>query len=323
MSLASNHIVHKKIASFLADRGVRPSGEQQHSGKATTTTLTPVIVSLSGGVDSMVIASVLAHLCHECNYPLKIVAIHIDYANRPESGAEAAYVSRYCCDSLRIAYKCRRIDEVTRGVTARADYERVAREARYGIYRQTVKELLGTNGDYDSSSSMEVGVILGHHRGDLRENVLSNSHKGCGPLDLSGMTAVSTNDGVVIYRPLLSLEKKEILDYAHHFGVPYFKDTTPHWSTRGKLRNKLLPLLQEIYGEGSMDNLSTWQQRVMKHANCSMRLFLLRFWTKWSTNQWALHSQRNRGNSMAFSFGSLFSEVLCTVPGWACSVTRV
>jgi hypothetical protein len=120
-----------------------------------------------------------------------------------------------------------------------------------------VKELLGTNGDYDSSSSMEVGVILGHHRGDLRENVLSNSHKGCGPLDLSGMTAVSTNDGVVIYRPLLSLEKKEILDYAHHFGVPYFKDTTPHWSTRGKLRNKLLPLLQEIYGEGSMDNLST------------------------------------------------------------------
>lgn len=48
-----------------------------------------------------------------------------------------------------------------------------------------------------------------------------------------------------------------IFDYAHTFGVPYFKDTTPHWSTRGKLRNKLLPLLEEIYGEGSMDNLSS------------------------------------------------------------------
>jgi hypothetical protein len=34
-------------------------------------------------------------------------------------------------------------------------------------------------------------------------------------------------------------------------------DTTPHWSTRGKLRNKLLPLLEDIYGEGSMNNLST------------------------------------------------------------------
>ena len=60
----------------------------------------------------------------------------------------------------------------------------------------------------------------------------------------------------MLFRPLLSLEKKFIFDYAHAFGVPYFKDTTPHWSTRGKLRNKLLPLLEEIYGEGTMNNLS-------------------------------------------------------------------
>ena len=243
MSPAKSHIVLKTVVSFLGGRGMRVNGK--HPGKPT-----PVIVSLSGGVDSMVIAHVLAHLRDECNYPLKIVAIHIDYANRPESGAEAAYVSRYC-KLLGIEYKCRRIDEVTRGVTARDDYERIARAARYTMYRQTVKENLSDD------SCAELGVMLGHHRGDLRENVLSNSHKGCGPLDLSGMTAVSRNDGVVIYRPLLSLEKREIFDYAHSFGVPYFKDTTPHWSTRGKLRNKLLPLLQEIYGEGSMDNLST------------------------------------------------------------------
>ena len=43
--------------------------------------------------------------------------------------------------------------------------------------------------------------------GDLRENVLSNAHKGCGPLDLSGMTDVSMNDGVTLFRPLLPLEK--------------------------------------------------------------------------------------------------------------------
>ena len=65
----------------------------------------------------------------------------------------------------------------------------------------------------------------GHHRGDLIENVLSNSHKGKGPLDLSGMTAVGKNDGVTIYRPFLSLDKDQIFDYSHSFGVPYFKDT--------------------------------------------------------------------------------------------------
>jgi hypothetical protein len=115
----------------------------------------------------------------------------------------------------------------------------------------------GCRSGLSNGMKQEIGVLLGHHRGDLRENVISNAHKGCGPLDLSGMTAVSRNDGVTIYRPLLPLEKTSVFDYAHTFGVPYFKDTTPHWSTRGKLRNKLIPLLEEIYGEGSMGQLST------------------------------------------------------------------
>ena len=241
---ACSHVVHKTIVSFLNSRGIQKGGPIDRKPF-------PVIVSLSGGVDSMVIASVLAHLANGCNYNIKVFGIHIDYANRPESAAEADYVQRYC-EGNGIHFCLRRIDEVTRGIDARDDYERIAREARYNSYRETVRLCKDENGD----TSLDVGVMLGHHRGDLRENVLSNAHKGCGPLDLSGMTQVSMNDRVCIYRPLLSLEKKAIFDYAHQFGVPYFKDTTPHWSTRGKLRNKLVPLLQEIYGEGSMNNLS-------------------------------------------------------------------
>ncbi len=41
---------------------------------------------------------------------------------------------------------------------------------------------------------------------------------------------------VEIQRPFLETEKADILAFAHDFGVPYFKDTTPSWSTRGKLR---------------------------------------------------------------------------------------
>ena len=44
--------------------------------------------------------------------------------------------------------------------------------------------------------------------------------------------------------------------YAHTYGVPYFKDSTPQWSTRGKLRGKLLPLLEEVYGDGFANHLS-------------------------------------------------------------------
>lgn len=34
------------------------------------------------------------------------------------------------------------------------------------------------------------------------------------------------------------------------------QDSTPSWSTRGKLRNHLIPLLREIYGDGCLRNLS-------------------------------------------------------------------
>jgi hypothetical protein len=41
------------------------------------------------------------------------------------------------------------------------------------------------------------------------------------------------------------------------YGVPYFKDTTPSWSTRGKLRNQLLPLLVDMYGIGCLNNITS------------------------------------------------------------------
>lgn len=51
--------------------------------------------------------------------------------------------------------------------------------------------------------------------------------------------------------------KDDIYRFAHKYGVPYLQDTTPSWSTRGKLRNSLLPLLMDIYGTGCLHNLSS------------------------------------------------------------------
>jgi tRNA(Ile)-lysidine synthetase-like protein len=213
MAPAVTHPVTKTIINFLNERGIYPAKEG-----SVPSTPTPVIVSLSGGVDSMVIVSALANLKNACGYNLHLISVHIDYGNRPEAGAEATYVGRYS-ERVGFTFQCRQITEVTRGVTARDDYERIAREMRYDSYREAIASCKSVTGDDD----LVVGVVLGHHRGDLRENVLSNAHKGCGPLDLSGMTAVSKNDGIAIYRPLLPLEKSFVLDYAHKFGVPYFK----------------------------------------------------------------------------------------------------
>ena len=81
-----------------------------------------------------------------------------------------------------------------------------------------------------------LGIFFGHHKGDIQENVISNMMRRTSPLNLSGMNEIGTVENVSIYRPLLPHTKEDIFDFAHTFGVPYFKDTTPKWSVRGKLR---------------------------------------------------------------------------------------
>lgn len=55
-------------------------------------------VSLSGGVDSMVLCRILVRLgaARSAGAPKRVVALHIDYGNRPESAAEAEYVRQWC-----------------------------------------------------------------------------------------------------------------------------------------------------------------------------------------------------------------------------------
>ena len=80
--------------------------------------------------------------------------------------------------------------------------------------------------------------------------------QGGGLLELGGMAPASTVNRVRIWRPMLPHDKADVYAYAHAYGVPYFKDTTPQWSTRGKLRARLLPLLEEVYGDGFAGHLS-------------------------------------------------------------------
>ena len=134
--------------------------------------LTWLVVSLSGGVDSMVIARILVHLRDTLlssqsqnggqRVPprnrvgrrkgdkragalvplgmfasLTVVAIHINYGNRAESGREASFLRQWC-SSFGIDFHERRIDEVSRGKTPRDIYERRSREIRFAFYREVL-----------------------------------------------------------------------------------------------------------------------------------------------------------------------------------------
>eukprot|EP01090_Pellita_catalonica_P023245 TRINITY_DN9443_c0_g1_i1.p1 TRINITY_DN9443_c0_g1~~TRINITY_DN9443_c0_g1_i1.p1 ORF type:complete len:645 (-),score=77.44 TRINITY_DN9443_c0_g1_i1:45-1979(-) len=197
-------------------------------------------ISLSGGVDSMVIARILVAL-RDANpqyAKIHIVGIHINYNNRPESDREAQFVEGWC-SRHGIDFIQTKITEFTRGVTKREIYECETKKIRFGMYKKVLT-------DYNNC----LGIIFGHHMGDKRENVLTNVFTKNSSLAITGMKVISMGImNVPIWRPLLKFDKPEIFKFAHQFGVPYFLDTTPKWSNRGRMRNELIPLLTTVFGE--------------------------------------------------------------------------
>jgi len=275
------HKVYQTIAKFL---------EENHKNEEK------LFVSLSGGVDSMVIARCLVSFTRNrqamvqshgdqapadselakkrrrmdiqrmsFSVPSGVVAMHIKYGNRPESGAEADFVQRWCAAN-GIEFKLKEISDLKRGVTPRDDYERQSREIRFQMYREHMVD------------HPYAGVMFGHHKGDIQENVVSNVMKGCSVMEISGMRAVSRIGGVLAWRPILEIVKEDIYNFASTFLVAWFKDTTPKWSTRGKLRNKLLPTIASVYGSGFGSKLSSLALQSDELHDFFLKAHLEPFW---------------------------------------------
>ena len=208
-----------------------------------------ICVSLSGGVDSMV----LLHICKalEIDGILEVVtAVHLEYANREVASLETSMLIEWC-GFLEVPLIIRKIDYMQRDEVDRELYEEETRKYRFGLYKYMMKEY------------KVQGFCLGHHYGDLGENVLMNLFKGRDILDLFVMDEDSQIEEVRLLRPLLSHRKSDIYQFAHNsqFEIPYFLDSTPDWSCRGVLRNKVMPALEEQYSQGIHGTLAKAGER--------------------------------------------------------------
>ena len=195
-----------------------------------------ILVSLSGGVDSMVLLEIL------CNIKSDIICCHINYNNRDESKKEKEFLIEYCnYKNIKIEY----IDmEITRDSIKRDVYENLSKKTRYDFYKKLCDD-----------NEIE-GVFLGHHEDDLSENIFNNIMRGGREItDLSVFKEENIILGVKVFRPLLKNKKEEIYKIAHEYQIPYFKDTTPDWSCRGKMRRKIFPECEGCYTKNYKDSL--------------------------------------------------------------------
>lgn len=190
-------------------------------------------LSLSGGVDSMVLSYLLKQL-----FP-KVSCLHLNYNNRPETLHEEEFIIKWS-NLLNLDTKIYKF-EITRDNTSRDDYEKITRNKRYELYREMITE--------------NSGFFLGHHANDVSENIFTNIVNGRSIFDLSVITETSNVLGVPIFRPFRDIPKTLIYDFAERYNIPYFKDTTPDWSNRGKMRRQIFPLIEDTFNPDFQNKL--------------------------------------------------------------------
>lgn len=190
-------------------------------------------ISLSGGVDSMV----LAYICYQLRLRGIIedcIAVHVDYGNRDNSIDEATYIIDWT-KYLNIKCITRHICHMKRNKELdRNFYEEETRKIRFGLYRFAIDKF------------MINGFCLGHHKDDISENVFMNIMKKKDILDLYGMSDIMEKDNVKIFRPMLEHRKKDIYEIADKYNICYMKDSTPNWSFRGVIRKKIFPAIDDF-----------------------------------------------------------------------------
>lgn len=184
------------------------------------------LVALSGGADSVTLLWVL----HELRY--QIEACHCNFQLR---GAESDRDEQFCvqlCEQLGIPLHRIHFDTRLYAEVHKESIELAARNLRYRYFAQ-LKE------DVEAD-----GICVAHHQDDTVETVLINLIRGAG---IQGLTGISAKNGDIL-RPLLCVDRKEILAYLEKKGQDYVTDSTNLVDdvVRNKIRLNIIPMLKEI-----------------------------------------------------------------------------
>ena len=187
-----------------------------------------IVLGISGGPDSMCLLSVLNTLKEKLN--LKIICAHINHGLRKESVEEAKFVENYCKkNKIIFEYYC--IEEYKNNKFTESE----ARAKRYNFFNSLIKK-------YQAKY-----LMTAHHGNDLEETILMRIVRGSNLKGYLGIPKISHNNDYDIVRPLLYVNKKEILEYINKYNVPYVVDKSNEDDihTRNRYRKHVLPFLEK------------------------------------------------------------------------------
>ena len=210
-----------------------------------------IVVACSTGPDSMFLLHQLISAWHKGN----IVACYFNHKTRPETDTEEEFLKNLGeKEGFRVETAECDFKKIQKLYPSKS-FEELAREKRYQFF------------DAIAHIHHAKYTITAHHLDDRIETFFFNLLRGSKLTGLINMTEQSGN----ILRPLLHLEKSEILKYLDENNLKYFTDSTNTNTdvTRNKLRLNILPELACIHPnhKWNISNLLSYFEDVKSHLD--------------------------------------------------------
>ena len=187
-----------------------------------------IVLGISGGADSVCLLKILARWKEAWGISLRAVHVHHQLRGE-EADADERFV-RELCENEGIP--CRVFHEDVQGMAQREKIglEEAGRIARSRCFATVCEDVGGGK------------IALAHHQDDLAETMLHHLVRGTGMAGLCSLKPVSGNR----IRPLLCLEKEEILVYLKAAGQPWRTDSSNLEDdyTRNRIRHHVLEELK-------------------------------------------------------------------------------
>ena len=184
-------------------------------------------IASSGGVDSHVLLHLLATA--NDNNLSSVKAIHIDHGLHPESTQWTQHCALVAAE-LGVAFTS---IQVNVSDIDKLGLEAAARAARYSAFEQQLSE--------------NDVLLTAQHQQDQAETLLLQLFRGAGPKGLASMANQFQLGKTTVLRPLLSVQKSDILDYAEQHQLKWIDDPSnieTRWN-RNYIRHKVLPEIEK------------------------------------------------------------------------------
>ena len=184
------------------------------------------LIAVSGGVDSMVLASLFK------THNLKFSVAHCNFKLRAdESDADELFVANWSKENNQKYFNAS-FNTVEYCNNNKVGTQEGARNLRYKWFHD-LKEIYG----FDF-------IVTAHNLNDQIETYLINSMRGTG---LSGLVGIPEKTDK-LYRPLLDISKNEISEYAINNNIEFREDSSNSSNDylRNTIRNSIIPKFEEF-----------------------------------------------------------------------------